>query len=72
MKSSKTLVQHSMVYMLEEYDVHDNNTISITIPEELEGYSGVYDIRVTNRCSGCVDIDKEKHPKLNELKLGSI
>lgn len=59
-------------YMLEEYDVHDNNTISITIPEELEGYNGVYDIRVTNRCSGCVEVDKEKYTKYNELKIGSV
>jgi len=57
-------------YMVEEYTVHDSDTISIVIPEELEGYNGVYDIRVTNRWSGCVDIDKDKHVKFNTLTLG--
>lgn len=59
-------------YMVEEFEIYDNNTISITIPEDLNSYNGVYDIRVTNRWSGCVEIDKDKHTKHNNLSLGEV
>ena len=56
-------------YMVDEYTIHDDGMISITIPEELEGLSGIYDVRVTNRWSGCVDIDKDKHTKFNQIEI---
>lgn len=56
-------------YMVEEFEIHDSGMISIIIPEEFEGMVGEYDINVTNRWSGCVSIDKEKHTKLNSVNL---